>query len=154
MSPIILFGASFTPMSTLVIDGCWSGLSARASGRQIMNVNLSGSVRQLFCMAYSSSRLSGSEAVAVCRSPSYQRPDFLLDDGQGEKEGVGCHVLLTLILHPLVINSHVVFTVRNQQNRGRGQGWWQRRVSAGCHGEVAVLARTDVLVDPHDGVKL
>lgn len=34
------------------------------SGRQAMKVNLSASWRQLRCMAYSSSRLSGSEAVA------------------------------------------------------------------------------------------
>ena len=37
----------------------WDG-----DGRQTMNVNLSGSWRQLCCMAYSSSIERGSEAVA------------------------------------------------------------------------------------------
>jgi hypothetical protein len=41
------------------------GLDAGASmGRHAMKVSLSGSVRQLRCIAYSSGRVSGSDAVA------------------------------------------------------------------------------------------
>lgn len=40
-------------------------VGGRERGRQAMNVSLSASVRQLRCIAYSSSRVRGSEAVSA-----------------------------------------------------------------------------------------
>lgn len=61
-------------------DGGESDESAAESGSgggddaegavQTMNVSLSASVRQDFCMAYSSGKVRGSEAVACCSSSS------------------------------------------------------------------------------------
>jgi hypothetical protein len=42
----------------------WGPDDEESMGRQAMKVSLSASVRQLRCMAYSSGRVSGSDAVA------------------------------------------------------------------------------------------
>lgn len=57
-------------------------------GRQAMNVNLSTSVRQLRCMAYSSERVSGSEAVSTWICWAGRIVSFLKDEiehGWGER---------------------------------------------------------------------
>lgn len=63
-SPIICDGASWIPSLTSLSTFSVSRVDDELeSGRQAMNVSLSASVRQLLCMAYSSSRVRGSEAV-------------------------------------------------------------------------------------------
>ena len=64
-SPIIRVGVSNSP-GVRVSDGI-AGVDGVVDerGKQAMNVSLSASVRQLRCMAYSSSRVRGSEAVSA-----------------------------------------------------------------------------------------
>jgi hypothetical protein len=87
MSPINLSGASWVPERTFGGLGCRGPLGGEdgdlvgdergegevmeiegGRGRQAMNVSLSGSLRQVRCIAYSSSNERGSDAVAACIS--------------------------------------------------------------------------------------
>ncbi len=74
-----------------------------------MKVSLSGSERQLRCMAYSSGRLSGSDAVASCISCGFglilMFPLFFES-----------HVYF--ILHPGVVRRHVMVFIWDEKDVG------------------------------------
>jgi len=75
-----------------------------------MKVSLSASERQLACMAYSSSRDSGSEAVASWIAYSEVRFGFLCSN-----EEIGSKYW---IFHPFVIGWYVGLLVRNEYDFG------------------------------------
>lgn len=66
----------------------------------MMNVNLSASWRQLCCMAYSSSTLSGSEAVA-CWISWMRVNNFLFFFGDFSL------LVIYLVLHPFMVAGYV-----------------------------------------------
>ena len=68
----------------------WASGSSGGMGRQAMKVSLSGSVRQLRCMEYSSARERASEAVASWRfCYMISKTDFHGGAFEGEK---GCSI--------------------------------------------------------------
>lgn len=104
-------GESYWPGLRGVVDVFLNLVSESGGmGRQAMKVSLSGSLRQLRCMEYSSGRERSSEAVASWRSCSVISKMDLCRCSEVK----GC--LIYWIFHPFMVGCYVGYAIWYEEN--------------------------------------